>query len=207
MRRLFAALISVPALLVTSLSAVPVQAQFSSGYQFLKAVRERDGTKATEMLGAGGSTLINTRDSSSGETGLHIVTARRDSVWLRFLLDRGADANIADRSGVTPLLVAAQLGYAEGIQLLTARGARVNSANSSGETALHLAVQRRDIGLVRTLMTLGANPDLQDNVAGMSARDYATRDPRAAALLAVINEAMASRTATTPATGPVAGPH
>ena len=61
--------------------SVSAAAQFySEGYEFLEAVRERNGTEATDMLNEPGTTVINSRDIGSGETGLHIVVARRDRV-------------------------------------------------------------------------------------------------------------------------------
>lgn len=181
-------LISGLFVLMLSLCITPAAAQFGSpGYQFLEAVRDRDGTKTTELLDQSG-TIINTRDVTTGSTALLIVTERRDPVWIRFLLSRGADANIANREGVTPLLQAAQLAFAEGAQALIAGGARVNASASNGETALHVAVHRRDIAMVRLLIIAGADPDLQDNITGQSPRDYATRDARATAVLAALNE-------------------
>jgi len=41
---------------------------------------------------------------------------------------------------------------------------------------------------VKLLLDHGANPDHTDAVAGYSARDYATRDPRARAILKLIND-------------------
>ena len=87
--------------------ATPAAAQFySEGYEFLEAVKDREGTEATEMLNTPGSTVINARDITSGETGLHIVVARRDIVWTRWLLQEGANPNIADSRGRTPLIAA-----------------------------------------------------------------------------------------------------
>lgn len=78
-------------------------AQFRGGYAFLQAVENRDGTKATEAL-KDDSTLVNTRHPDTGETALIIVTKRRDTTWLRFLIGKGADPEIGDRQGVTPLM-------------------------------------------------------------------------------------------------------
>lgn len=188
---------------MATVGATPVAAQlFSESYQFLEAVRERDGTKAMELLNGPSGTLINTRDRTTGETALHIVVARRDLVWLNFLTQRGADTNLADRNGVTPLLTAARIGFVDGAQVLIARGARVNQTNGQGETALHLAVQRRDIAMVRALIAAGADADVQDNVAGKSPRDYATEDTRATAVLAALGAGRPSG-----ATQQVAGPN
>ncbi len=105
--------------LAGSLVAGPVHAQAQrDGYKFLDAVKERNGTEATQLLSEPGNVLVNSRDITSGETALHIVTQRRDPVWLRFLLAKGANPNIADRKGTTPLQLAAQLGFVEGVEIL-----------------------------------------------------------------------------------------
>ncbi len=153
--------------------AVPAQAQFySDGYQFLEAVRDRNGTEATEMLNEPGSTIINTRDLTSGETALHVVVARRDITWTRWLLQEGANPNVADNRGRTPLIAASEIGFLEAIEVLVRRGARVDVANQAGETPLIAAIHSRNVELIEVLLEAGANPDLTDNT-GRSARDYA----------------------------------
>ena len=153
--------------------ATPLSAQmFSEGYEFLKAVKDRDGDAATQALNEPGSTVVNARDLATGETGLHIVTARRDALWIRFLAQRGANPNIADKNGVTPIQLAASLGFVEGIEALIKAGARIDVTNSAGETPLISAVHRRDAAMVRLLLEKGANPDRNDN-SGRSARYYA----------------------------------
>jgi uncharacterized protein len=177
--------------LTAIVAPVAVQAQFSDSFNFIKAVKDRDGAKVTEYLNKPGSgaVIVNTRDGTTGETALHIVTAGRDSLWLGFLLQRGANPDMRDARGNTPLMIATQLGWAEGIQTLLTKRAGVDVANSSGETPLIRAVQNRDIASVRILIAAGANPNKPDNAAGLSAKDYATRDPRAAAILKEIVEA------------------
>lgn len=171
------------ALVVTLLAAVPAAAQmYSDGFKFLKAVKDKDGTVVTELLEAPGSTVVNARDLSTGETGLHIATARRDVTWVQFLLQKGANPNIADKGGVTPLMLACQLGFIEGVEALAKRGARVDVANNAGETPLISAVHRRDVPMVRVLLKAGADPDRTDN-SGRSARDYAELAGSGSALL------------------------
>lgn len=178
-----AGLVLAAALLVPALA----HAQFSESYNFLKAVRDRDGAKVTEFVDAPGVTVINTKDSSTGETALHIVIARRDAVWVNFLLAKGAKPNVADNKGVTPLMMAAQLRFLDGARLLLANGAGVDKANDRGETPLIRAVQLRDLAMVRLLVANGANPDKVDSLAGMSARDYAKRDSRGPAILGALD--------------------
>jgi uncharacterized protein len=171
-----------------AIAAVPAAAQFSDSYNFLKAVKDRKGEDAEKFINepGSGSVIINTRDNSTGETALHIVTARRDSDWLGYLLGKGANPNLADKKGATPLMLAVQLGWADGADLLVRLKAQIDATNRSGETALIRAVQLRNAEMVRLLMKAGANPDKQDTVAGYSARDYAKQDGRGSAILAII---------------------
>ncbi len=163
----------IAALALTAIST-PAAAQFSfsDGYQFLEAVRKEDGAKATELLNQPGSTVVNARDVSSGESALHIVMTKRNPTWARFLLQNGANPNIRDNKGVTPMVVAANIGFIEGVETLIKNGARLDDANDAGETPLISAVHRRDIPMMRVLLKAGANPDRADN-SGRSARDYA----------------------------------
>lgn len=181
--------------------AVPASGQqgFSDSFNFLKAVRERDGDKVTDLVSEPGSTVINTRERGSGEGALHLVVRGRDINWLTFLLGKGARPDLQSNRGETPLTLAAQIGWIEGAEQLLARRASVNLANGRGETPLILATQRRDMVMVRLLLGRGADPSRTDHVAGMSALDYARRDPRAGAVLKML-EAKAA-----PAR-PVAGP-
>ncbi|KPP92943.1 MAG: Ankyrin repeat protein [Erythrobacteraceae bacterium HL-111] len=152
--------------------APPAHAQlYSEGYKFLKAVRDRDGDAVTEMLNEPGTTIINARDITTGQTGLHIAAARRDILWIKFLLQKGAEPNIRDNKGLTPLQIAATLGEVEAVEELVKRGALVDVSDSQGETPLIAAVHQRNVTLVRELLAQGADPDRNDN-SGRSARDY-----------------------------------
>ena len=123
--------------------AAPVQAQFSPGYKFLEAVKKKDGTVVNEMLAEPGSTIVNHRDVTSGQSALHMVTLRRDLTWMTFLISKGANVNARDVQGVTPLVAASNIGFIEGIELLIEKGARVDEGNSAGETPLISPVPRR----------------------------------------------------------------
>ncbi len=172
--------------------SVPVQAQFSDSYNFLKAVKDRKGEEATRLIDQPGSgaVLINTRDITTGQGALHIVVERRDSAWIGYLLQKGANPNIADKKNVTPLMLATQLNFKEGADWLIKYKANVDQTNRGGETALIMAVNLRNAEMVRLLLKNGASPDKKDIVAGLSARQYAARDGRNNAISAIIeNEA------------------
>jgi len=165
--------------------AAPAAAQnFSDGYKFLQAVEKKDRS-AFDNLVAKNHTVINSRDLTTGRTGMHIAVDRRDIVWLVYLANQGANPNIADTRGVTPLMRASQIGFFEGVETLITARARVDEPNDTGETPLISAVHRRDTQMMRLLLRAGADPDRTDN-AGRSARDYAQMDGRGSLTLAEI---------------------
>jgi ankyrin repeat protein len=174
----------------------PAQAQtFSDSYTFLKAVRERDGNKVSDLVAAPGSVVINTRDRATGDAALHYVVKGRDLNWLSFLISKGARVDIQNNEGMTALAIAARIGWAEGAQMLLDRRASVDLANSRGETPLIIAVQNRDMATVRLLLSKGADPKRRDRGAGYSALEYAKRDSRAAAILKALEASAPAKAA------------
>lgn len=169
-------------------TALPAAAQmYSDGFKFLEAVKKKEGDKANELLNEPGSTVVNARDLSTGETGLHIAVARRDLIWIRFLGQKGANPNIADKHGVTPLIMAAQMNFVEGVDVLIKNGAQVDVANNAGETPLMYAVHSNNRELAAALLKAGADPDRRDN-SGRSARDYASERGADSRMLATIED-------------------
>lgn len=185
-------LIFASGLLVPGAISVPVAAQQSGsvGYLFLQAVKEGDGTKATQYINQS-STVINYK-GAKGESALHIVTKSRNIDWMGFLIGRGANVNIQDADGNTPLMLATMLKYYDGAELLLNQKGKVDLANSKGETPLIRAVQLRDATMAKILISAGADPDKKDMIAGLSARDYAERDGRNTTLLTILGSGKAN---------------
>lgn len=194
------ALIAAPVL--TLALPAPAVAQFSDSYKFLQAVRKQDGETVVKYVEAPGTTLINTRDASTGETALLITIGREDPVWTRYLVGHGARTDLSDRGGRFPLMLAVEKRFVEGIEILLGAKADVNQANRAGETALIRAVQLRNLPVIRMLMNAGADPDRRDALAGMSARDYAIRDGRDAAILAALDDRKSPAKSARPMQGP-----
>lgn len=185
-------LLAAAAVASVMLGSAPAGAQglrYSEGYTFIKAVKDRDGSKVNELVGgARGTIVVNSRDGDTGETGLHIVVKGRDANWLTYLLGKGARTDIQDNAGNLPLGLAAQIGWVEGAEALLRRGAAVDGLNRRGETPLILAVHQNNVPMVRLLLSRGANPKHSDSVAGYSALDYAKRDGRSEAILRLLEE-------------------
>jgi len=183
---------SLAAIIALSLVAMPapVLAQglgmnASDGEAFLKAIREDDANKAVQLASAPGTRVVNYR-GYDGETPLNVVIRKRELDWVGFLLNKGADPNVADGKGDTPLTIAAEIGFEEAAAPLIGRGAKVDGTNRRGETALAVAVQQRQPRMVELLLRAGANPDKGDHVTGYTPRDYAKRDTRNPQLLKLI---------------------
>jgi uncharacterized protein len=173
-----------------ALSVSPAQAQSISGdagHDFTEAVKKSDGDKAIQLLEAHPKGFVDTKDGD-GNTGLIVAINRGDEQWTGFLLNKGADPNVAGKGGDTPLIAAARVGFDNAIEWLLGLGAKVDAPNRMGETPLIIAVQQRETPIVRLLLNSGADPDRNDHAAGYSARDYATRDPRARDILKLIDE-------------------
>lgn len=167
--------------------ASPAAAQFSDSYNFLKAVKERDVNKAVELADKPGTTIVNTRDGDTGEAAIHVVTKRTDIGWLGLLYQKGANLNMKDRDGNTPLILASISRWSEGVATLIRLKAQVNLQNRLGETALLKAVQARALDVAKLLIEAGANPDIADN-SGISARAAVESDPRATAMAKLMKE-------------------
>jgi len=166
--------------------ASPAFAQLATaGQDFVDAVKKSDGDKVTKLLVDHPDGLFDAKDSD-GNTGLIIALARRDGDWTGFLINKGASVNLAGQGGNTPLITASRVGFEDAIGWLLAAGAKVDATNKMGETALIAAVQAHQPHVVRMLLQAGADPDRTDSAQGYSARDYATRDPRARDILAMM---------------------
>ena len=77
----------------------------------------------------------------------------RSGVTATFLLDRGADANAADKRGFTALHRAAEMGELQIVQLLLSRGASPH-ARAQGVTPQSLAEMRGQNAIARLLSSL-----------------------------------------------------
>jgi ankyrin repeat protein len=164
----------------------PALAQYAPvSADFVSAVRNRDGGKATELLKSNPNGLVNARDDD-GNTVLIMAIARGDEDWTAFLINKGADPNVGGKGGDTPLIAASRIGFESAVEWLLSVGAKVDATNRSGETPLIIAVQQRQPGIVKLLLGAGANPDKADAAAGYSARDYAMRDTRSRDILRLI---------------------
>lgn len=80
---------------------------------------------------------------------------------LKICLERDIDLNSGNpENGITPLMLATELGYHRICELLIDAGADVNASDFLGNTALHMAAQGygEQTSIIKTLLRRGADP-------------------------------------------------
>jgi ankyrin repeat protein len=177
--------IAVLAATLLTVSAPAFAQRSVDSFDFVSAVEKGDGSKAAQLLNDH-PTIIDSRDGK-GDTALIMAINRNDPDWTGFLLNKGADPNLpSTRSGDTPLMAAARIGFEDAAAWLLSLGAKVDGTNKLGETPLIVAVQLRQVAMIKFLLNHGADPDKVDAAQGFSARQYAERDNRNRQILQLI---------------------
>ena len=88
---------------------------------------------------------------------VHFAAERRDEKMLGVLVSAGANLDVQDPDGNTPLLLACRAGHLETAQVLCGKGADASAANHKGNTPLLAAVAAGNARLARELAARGAN--------------------------------------------------
>lgn len=89
-------------------------------------------------------------------TALHLATFLNELEFADFLLKNGADINLPDYNGRTPLILAVQIESKEMVALLITRNANVNLPGNEGKTPLQAARELKDQGIAQLLLAAGA---------------------------------------------------
>jgi ankyrin repeat protein len=133
---------------------------------------EEGWTEIIPLLAARGVS-IDARSNSMTALEHAISGDRVDAA--RALIAAGADVNLGNGGGYTPLMFAAGDGKIALVKLLLAAHAAVDARNDVGATALWLAAMRGRVDVVKLLVAAGADTHAT-NKYGRSVRDMA--DPR-----------------------------
>lgn len=111
----------------------------------------------------------------AGATPFLMAAATADTAYLRALIEWGADPNLTNNDGCTPLMVAAGIGVGsaaanevagtepevlEAMQFLLELGANVNAVDAHGETAMHGAAYKNLPQVIAWLSNHGARMDI-----------------------------------------------
>ena len=83
---------------------------------------------------------------------------------IRQLIKDGAEVNVRNKFGATPLFMASHAGRADVVKLLLASKADVNAARTNGTTSLYVSSQNGHIEVVKLLLAAGADVNRKDNL-------------------------------------------
>lgn len=110
----------------------------------LEAAQQGNCRKLKEMIDEGGESknnvLYNTKDNKDNNA-LHIAARNGHIECVRILIDAGADKNIQNKNGATPLMNAVLYEHIDIVRFLIEAGANLNIKNTNDQqTALEMAV-------------------------------------------------------------------
>lgn len=125
------------------------------------------------------------KDGADKNEELRNAATAGDAVRVRYLLDQGADINVRDAEGYTPLLTAVRTRYHALVELLVEKGADVNRADNDGWTPLMYAAWRDSADSARILLGKGAALE-QKNPQGLTALSIAAQHGKVAAVKALV---------------------
>ena len=122
--------------------------------QLASAAQQVGGVK--QLLDKGANP--NVKDDNGDTSLFHVI--RDDDVKandiLSALIANGADVNVTNNAGVTPLMIASVGGYENIITMLLAEGADVSTKDNDGKTALKAAQDKGHKNIIKHLQISGA---------------------------------------------------
>ena len=140
------------------------------------------------LLAAPGGEAAAIKADEDGETALHMAALSGCTAEARLLLQHGADPNLADNKGNSPLIRAAMASGDAGrgvAALLLDAEAEIDHQNKNGATALHFACYGSNVEVAKLLLECGANKNLIGN--GMELKAWAAYAANKEEMLALLD--------------------
>jgi len=119
--------------------------------RYLAAAMEAGCSKCIDFI-------AKTMDAKDATDALLTLSVGARPEWIKFVLDRGADANIADAEGRSALMNVANSDRmpVESVRMMIEHGANVNAKNNAGQTVLDMAKLHGDSAITEMLINAGA---------------------------------------------------
>lgn len=114
--------------------------------------------KITMLIMAGAD--VDIKDSYT--TALHFAARDGFIGMVKILIELGANTNVQNNIGVTPLMLAAFNNHAAIVRLLREKGADIDTKNDYGETAFITAAAVINIYMMKLLKELGADINIKN---------------------------------------------
>ncbi|XP_063039908.1 ankyrin repeat and EF-hand domain-containing protein 1 [Engraulis encrasicolus] len=128
-------------------------------YKLLQCVRDGDRVQIEKLARMGVPNIINLSEPSEGEGAMHLATVANDTDMAEFLLSLGANPNIQDSKGRTPVMLAAQLGHDTMVTLLANHHASMALTDIEGQGVLFYCISptKRHMNCLQTVLNSKAN--------------------------------------------------
>ena len=150
---------------------------------------DRDGAALAVVVGACVLALTQDLSAQSSITSMHQAVLSGDRAAVQRLIRSGADVNAANRYGVTALLLAAQRGHADLIDILLKAGASVKAADArlpDGQTLLMHASGTGNVASMKALIAAGSGINARETRSGTTAAIWAATRNRADAVRVLV---------------------
>lgn len=108
-------------------------------------------------------TLIQRLTKYAFGPAIHKAAFRGDLTKMKELLAEGADPNMPDEKGLTPLMLATQKKHKDIVELLLSHGADINAKLDYGFTALFYPCMFGDVELAKLLIDNGADVNARED--------------------------------------------
>ncbi|KAM3860927.1 ankyrin repeat and EF-hand domain-containing protein 1-like [Diretmus argenteus] len=114
--------------------------QLLQRYRLLHYVHENNKERIKKMLEVGVEYLINLTEPRNGTGALHLAAAANNQDLVIFLLSQGAQPNIQDKRGRTPVMLAAEQGHDAMVELLAKNHADLRLLDTEGKGVLFYCI-------------------------------------------------------------------
>lgn len=106
-----------------------------AGITSLMSAVASDDLDGVKFFSKAGTAIVNQKNYG-GATGLHLASRNKNIDIARVLIENGADVNVADNEGWTPLMRSALAADNNMVMLLLEKGAQATELNSIGESVI-----------------------------------------------------------------------
>ena len=135
----------------------------NEGWTPLMLAAEQGHLRTVQALLNAPAININAKNPH-GVTAVYIAVQHGKDDVVKALINKGADVNIADNDGWTPLMFSAQEGHLTTVQaLLSVPAININAKNLHRKTALHEAANHGKDNVVKALIDNGADVNITDH--------------------------------------------
>ncbi|XP_056337113.1 ankyrin repeat and EF-hand domain-containing protein 1a [Danio aesculapii] len=131
-------------------------------YRLLQCIQDGDKTYIEKLISMGADDLINLTEPRDGNGVLHLASVTNKPDMLEFLVDQGACPDVQDRSGRTPLMLAAELGFDGIVSLLAKKNADMKLVDTEGKGVLFYCLHPTKRHMRCLQVVLNGNADVNN---------------------------------------------